>query len=759
MAMNTRIRNFYIEWLIYGVCSVFLGGLLFAIAYREHRHISEREKERLLAVSSITDYMLTQQFERIAVTLGGMLLSMTPGWELRPDAGFIVSERLKTLSSAMNSVRSISIIDASGRIVFSNLDALVGQDASHRDYFLVPQKNPENETLYVSPPFRTATNIWTMNLTRIITGRDGEFSGVISAALDAQFFASLFNAVRYAPSTWARLVHGVGKVFIWQPGNDEMAGLDLSVPETFFSSHLRSGERSSFFKGISYSANEQSMLMLRTMRPEGLHMDHPVVIGIGRGTAAIFADWRRSVKIYALFYLIVFVVGSAWLLVTQRWWRKAEHEVIRVGAQLKSLRTELESFFSIAPDMMGIADPSGRCVKVNPAWKKLMGYDSGELEGTRYSDLCHPEDKSAAVSLVADMRAGQSASGFVARFRHKNGSYRFLEWSLAAHDGLIFLAAHDITARREAEMHLHNLAYYDRLTSLPNRTLFFDRFAQALSRAKRGQKHLGILFVDLDGFKVVNDKFGHESGDIVLRTVAERFLSIVRTTDTVARMGGDEFVVILSEIDDQVGAVRVAQKILSAVATEIPLSPTTACQVGASIGISIYPQHGTTRDDLLMAADMAMYRSKKKGKNRYEVAGESSLDETIVLDEAYLVGIREIDDQHAEMASLIKRLGTISGEASDDHVIAECLLRELSAFTEYHFASEHRLMRQFSYPSIYEHDQAHARLLSELERIKLEELKSGDEFLFAYMRKWLLEHILEYDKPLAQFLRQNNASA
>lgn len=135
------------------------------------------------------------------------------------------------------------------------------------------------------------------------------------------------------------------------------------------------------------------------------------------------------------------------------------------------------------------------------------------------------------------------------------------------------------------------------------------------------------------------------------------------------------------------------------------------------------------------------------------------MDETIVLDEAYLVGIREIDDQHAEMASLIKRLGTISGEASDDHVIAECLLRELSAFTEYHFASEHRLMRQFSYPSIYEHDQAHARLLSELERIKLEELKSGDEFLFAYMRKWLLEHILEYDKPLAQFLRQNNASA
>ncbi|MGE4440618.1 MAG: diguanylate cyclase [Desulfomicrobium sp.] len=756
--MNTRIRNFYIEWLIYGVCSVILGVLLFVIANREHRHVSEREKERLLAVSSITDYMLTQQFERIAVTLGGVRRSMTPGWELRPDTGFIVSERLKTLSSAMNSVRSISIIDVSGRIVFSNLDALVGQDASQRDYFLVPQKNPENETLYVSPPFRASTDVWTMTLTRIITGRDGEFAGVISASLDVQFFASLINAVRYAPSTWTRLVHGAGKVFIWQPGGDEMAGLDLSVPGTFFSSHLRSGELGSFFEGISYSANEQSMLMLRTIRPEGLHMDHPLVFGIGRGKAAIFADWRRSVQMYALFYLIAFVVGSAWLLATQRWWRKAEHEVIRVGAQLKSLRTELESFFSIAPDMMGIADPSGRCVKVNPAWKKLMGYDSGELEGTRYFDLCHPEDKPAAVSLVADMQAGQSVSDFVARFRHKNGDYRFLEWSLAAHDGLIFLAAHDITARREAEMHLHNLAYYDRLTSLPNRTLFFDRFAQALFRAKRDQKHLGVLFVDLDGFKVVNDKFGHEAGDIVLKTVAERFLSIVRTTDTVARMGGDEFVIVLSEIDDQTGAVHVAQKILSVVAIEIILSQTATCQVGASIGISIYPQHGTTRDDLLMAADMAMYRSKKKGKNRYEVAGESSLDETSLLDEAYLVGIREIDDQHAEMASLIKRLGATSCEAADDHVIAECLMRELSAFTEYHFASEHRLMRQFSYPSISGHDQAHARLLSELERVNLEEMKSGDEFLFAYMRKWLLEHILEYDKPLAQFLRQNSAT-
>lgn len=757
--MNNKVRNFSVEWLIYGVCAFILGAMLFVIAYGEYRHVRERETERLVSVSSVTDYMLTQHLERIAVTLGNLRRSMTAGWEQRPDIAFNVSERLKTLASAMNSVRSISIIDASGRIVFSDLDALVGQDASQRDYFLAPHKNPDFETLYVSPPFRSATGVWVMNLTRIMTGRDGEFTGVITAALDAQFFSSLFNSVRYASATWTRLVHGAGKVFIWQPDNEKMVGLDLSMPETFFSNHLRSGETSSLFEGKSYSASEQSMLVLRTIHPEGLKMDHPLVVGIGRGTAVIFADWRRTVQMYALFYTGVLVAGGAWLLMTQRWWRKAEHEVIQVGAQLESLRTELESFFSIAPDMMCIADHSGRCIKVNSAWKKLMGYDSEELEGSRYLDLCHPEDRPAAVSMATGMQAGQSVSDFVARFRHRDGGYRFLEWSLAAHDGLIFLAAHDITARREAEMHLHNLAYYDRLTNLPNRTLFFDRFAQALSAAKRGQKHVGILFVDLDGFKHVNDKFGHEAGDIVLKTVAERFLSIVRTTDTVARMGGDEFVIILNEIDDQAGAVFVARKILAAVAPEMHLSLEATCQVGASIGISIYPQHGTTRDDLLMAADMAMYRSKKKGKNRYAMADESSSAETeTFLDESYMVGMREIDEQHAEMVSLIKRLGAIGKGAADDHVIAECLLKEFSAFTEYHFASEHRLMRQCSYPARTDHDEAHARLLSELGRMRPEALKSGEEFLSAYMHKWLLEHILEHDKPLAQFLRHDNAS-
>lgn len=756
--MNNKVRNFLAEWLIFVVCALVLGAMLSLIAFNEYKLIREREKERLLAVSSVSDYMLTQQLERISVTLENLRRTVAPGWRNRPDIAFIITERLKTLASAMNSVRSFSIIDASGRIVFSDMDTLVGQDASQRQYFLEPRNNPSPSRLYVSPPFLSATGVWIMNLSRIMTGPDNEFSGVITAALDVQFFDSLFDAVRYAPSAWTRLVHGQGKVFVWQPGSQRMAGLDLSPPETFFSRHLRSGEASSFFEGKSYSTNEQSMLVLRSIQPQGLDMDYPLVVGIGRGKEAIFKDWRRTAHMYAFSYFSLLVIGAAWLLVTQRWWRQAVHEVIQTGAQLKSLQTELESFFSIAPDMMGIADFSGRCIKVNPAWKKVMGYDGQELEGAQYLDLCHPEDRAGALSVVTELQSGQPVSDFVARFRHKDGDYRFLEWSLAAHDGLIFMAAHDITARREAEMHLHNLAYYDRLTNLPNRTLFFDRFTQSLSGAKRSQKHVGILFVDLDGFKNVNDKYGHEAGDIVLKTVAERFLSTVRTTDTVARMGGDEFVIILDEIDDQAGAVSVARKILAAAATEIPLSATEACQVGASIGISIYPQHGTTRDDLLMAADMAMYRSKQKGRNRYAMADEESMAEAQpLLGEAYVVGVREIDEQHAEMAALIRRLGSTGSQAAVDQTMAECLLRELKAFTEYHFASEHRLMRQYAYPDLAAHDNAHELLLAELGRVKPETLNSSDDFLHAYMRKWLLEHILEHDMPLAGFLRQNGA--
>lgn len=172
------------------------------------------------------------------------------------------------------------------------------------------------------------------------------------------------------------------------------------------------------------------------------------------------------------------------------------------------------------------------------------------------------------------------------------------------------------------ESKLENLAHFDTLTNLPNRTLLSDRLKIALAYAKREKKMLAVMFVYLDQFKEINDLYGHEAGDKVLKQISQRLVTCVRESDTVARMGGDEYVVLLPIIDSANDAYLVASKIVDAVIKPInigKISGETSVIVSASIGIAIYPQHGKDEKLLLINADMAMYQTKSNGKNQAKV--------------------------------------------------------------------------------------------------------------------------------------------
>jgi diguanylate cyclase (GGDEF)-like protein/PAS domain S-box-containing protein len=173
----------------------------------------------------------------------------------------------------------------------------------------------------------------------------------------------------------------------------------------------------------------------------------------------------------------------------------------------------------------------------------------------------------------------------------------------------------DITARKLLENQLENLAHFDALTALPNRTLLEDRLKLALAYAKREKKMLAVMFLDLDLFKEVNDSNGHEVGDLVLKQVALRLSACVRESDTVARLGGDEFIILLPIIDAETDATLVANKIVQAIEQPINAAQTNL-HVTASIGIAMYPQHGMDEKLLMLNADMAMYQAKKSGKNQ-----------------------------------------------------------------------------------------------------------------------------------------------
>ncbi len=177
----------------------------------------------------------------------------------------------------------------------------------------------------------------------------------------------------------------------------------------------------------------------------------------------------------------------------------------------------------------------------------------------------------------------------------------------------------------ESEEQLRQMAHFDKLTGLPNRLLFFERLERAVVESNRSRSNFGLLFVDLDAFKAVNDNHGHKAGDGLLLMAGQRMSGCVRASDTVARMGGDEFCVIVRGVKSIDGPVTVAEKIISALSRPFDISGTT-CQIGASVGIAIYPDDGDTVELLMTHADNAMYEAKRGGKNSWRRWKQDSPD-------------------------------------------------------------------------------------------------------------------------------------
>jgi diguanylate cyclase (GGDEF)-like protein/PAS domain S-box-containing protein len=176
---------------------------------------------------------------------------------------------------------------------------------------------------------------------------------------------------------------------------------------------------------------------------------------------------------------------------------------------------------------------------------------------------------------------------------------------------------HDVSAARATSLQLSHLAAHDLLTDLPNRTLLNDRLSQAIASARRQRHRLAVLFLDLDRFKQINDTLGHEIGDGLLQSVAQRLVKSVRRSDTVSRQGGDEFVLVLSRVDAAEDAASSVQKLIKALAAPLDVDG-HRLHVTASIGLSMYPDDGQDADTLIRNADLAMYRAKERGRNAYQ---------------------------------------------------------------------------------------------------------------------------------------------
>ncbi|HSZ12779.1 MAG TPA: EAL domain-containing protein [Solirubrobacteraceae bacterium] len=283
-------------------------------------------------------------------------------------------------------------------------------------------------------------------------------------------------------------------------------------------------------------------------------------------------------------------------------------------------KARIARLFELTSDLLATISLDGRFTLLNPAWEHLLGWTRDELRERPIRQFVHPDDVEQALGplLDRDASAASELENITTRYQHRDGSWRWLLWSARRDGDSWYAAAKDVTDR----VWLERQALHDPLTGLPNRLLLMDRARQALARLHRSNGVVAMLFIDLDKFKAVNDNLGHEVGDRLLLSVSERLGELMRDSDTVARMGGDEFVILAEDIDGDGEAVALAERVLDALEHPFPLGSAEVA-ILASVGISVARRPDVDPDAMLREADVAMYRAKGAGGRRLELFDES----------------------------------------------------------------------------------------------------------------------------------------
>ena len=296
--------------------------------------------------------------------------------------------------------------------------------------------------------------------------------------------------------------------------------------------------------------------------------------------------------------------------------------VVREEAERAMIRQRdfSQALINSIPEIFFLSTHTGNIVMLNPNSKQVLGISENDKSLRSILDFIAPADRERVdVMLQTVFARGEATCEAEMVFADTRVIPHYFVGHLTSVDDTphAIVVGIDIKARREAEERMRQLALYDSLTNLPNRATLYDRLKHTLAAAKRRREMVGVLFLDLDGFKQINDQAGHDTGDAVLREVAQRLKDAVRASDTVSRYGGDEFVIIAASITDAASAATVATKLLQVMAVPIKING-AEYQVTASIGISLFPDHSTDIDQLLKIADAAMYRAKKRGKAGFE---------------------------------------------------------------------------------------------------------------------------------------------
>ena len=502
----------------------------------------------------------------------------------------------------------LDILDERGDSAF----ARSRPNGADRPFFRHHRNSASDEMLIGQPTVGRVTGAPVIHMTRRVDQHDGRFGGVILASVDPGYFSSFYQHIDVGRRGMIQLVGLDGVVRARRAGDRRSSGEDMTRSTLL---GLAAQDKAGSFVARGISDGVQRFMSFRTVR------GYPLVVAVGISVEEALANFNKRARVYYLgttvATVLVLLFGAAVMLAV---WRRQK--------DLDAL-TRSEARYRAAFDQAAVgiahAGPDGRFLKVNRKFCSMLGYSAEELVGRPFFEVLHPDDVAASAAMRDKLLADQELRVAAHETRHmrKDGSVVWAAVSVSAvrrADGrpdYLLAIVQDITERKEAQEKLVRQAHYDALTQLPNRVLFHDRLTQALAHGSRNGWNVGLMLFDLDHFKAVNDTLGHPAGDALLREAAARVAGCVRASDTVARVGGDEFAIVLPELANPADAALVAQKVIDAMAVPYRIKGREVF-LSSSIGIATFPRDGRDGETLVRNADAAMFRAKEAGRNNFQ---------------------------------------------------------------------------------------------------------------------------------------------
>lgn len=408
LAIERQRQRHLWGWLAFAW--LLLGAVLAADLWQERADLRQHERERLSQQAGVLADNLVPQFDAANHAMQSLLADLA---RLRAEPGGMVrfAERLASYTDAMPAVKYLSLLDARGVIVASSEPSLVGAVSAERPYFSEAERAASARTLVVSPPFRGALGGWVLVLARQVVDGDGRFAGVLAAALDADYFRTLLQSLRYAPNMLISVSHGEGLRFLAVGDPGEREGVRLDEPGSPWLRHRESGASASVLTGSMRPGDDRRQIVaLRTVQPASLSMDQPLIAAVGRDESSIFAAWTTRSWRTAIGWLLAGLAAAAALARLQRKDRQLQARQRALEAREREDQARWEAVLSASELGLWDHDVQGGVTTHSPGWYAMLGYSEASFAQAHgsWQELVHPDDRETLRAQWQPFMQGES---------------------------------------------------------------------------------------------------------------------------------------------------------------------------------------------------------------------------------------------------------------------------------------------------------------------------------------------------------------